>query len=134
MTGNLYDFLPEGFHLYHSNNSDPDIFKITAQQGYIYGAYRNAHRIYSIADFEVERRYRRQGIGRQLATAALQHAKSLEADVLMAAIVSRECLEVMEQVFGPEHIQVAARGLYDLDEGVFDDSQRASALLWYDMR
>lgn len=86
-------------------------------------------RWFGIANFDVEKEHRRRGIGKTLLREALNFANDLDARLIHAAIISREYLDAMTQVFGEETINVAELGGYE-DDPQPNKSTRAS-LLYY---
>lgn len=92
------------------------------------------NRFYSISDLQVDGAARRKGIGGNLTHTALQHAKQIGADAVMAAITSRECFDVMIRVFGEEAVEVYELGDYAPEGRDSHPTDVTMASLWYDLR
>lgn len=103
-------------------------FMFKHRYGYLSSLYTPEDGRYLIDDIEVERRERSQGIGKLLLRHAEQHAQILQSRVIVATIISRECIDAMSTVFGTEHVEVRDAGEYggDGDEHLYD----ASAILY----
>ncbi|MGH7241382.1 MAG: hypothetical protein ACREGB_03750 [Candidatus Saccharimonadales bacterium] len=88
---------------------------------------------YTIANLDVAQGFRQLGLGKRLVGIAFEHAQRLKAQVLVSAITSRECLDVMESVFGSEHLSIYELGEYaPAGQDVAPDSP-TSAALWYEL-
>lgn len=107
---------------------------IEAGDGYLTASYNEAIGIFLIADIKVDRLSRRQGIGKQLLRQALGEAQKVQAKAVVASIVSRECLEAMQVVFGEESLTIDSIGPY-LGSGDLPPAgdQKTSAGLWYQL-
>lgn len=107
--------LPEGISLgefLHDADFAMYDFKVSGGRGEMVTTFRESTRYYTINDLDVVRAHRRQGIGKLLVGTALEHARELQADLLVAAIISRECLDVMTSVLGPDNVSVKNSGGY----------------------
>jgi GNAT superfamily N-acetyltransferase len=126
--------LPEGysFEEWWGNGTQISVFSTVG--GQLDSVFRFSSRIYTVTNIDVEPEFRRRRIGTTLVETARDHARYIGADAIMAAIVSRECLDVMNRVFGEEHIEVYLLGKY-AEEGVrITEETATSAGLWYDLR
>jgi GNAT superfamily N-acetyltransferase len=86
-----------------------------------------------IANIDVERGHRRQGIGKALLRAALEFAQEQDVRYVHAAIISRECLDAMVSVFGEDALQIKNTGSYE-EEGSADSISMTQASLWYEVK
>jgi hypothetical protein len=89
---------------------DKQIYHIQSSYGGVEVIFTPDDRIYQIANFDVSER--RQGHGKNLLRTSAEHAEALGARAVIAAIISRECLDAMSSVFGQEHIEIDALGEY----------------------
>lgn len=108
-------------------------FGITPKRARMVTVFRESTRYYTINDLDVERAYRRQGLGKLLAGLALEHARELKADIVMAGIISRECLDVMTDVFGADSVDVRNSGDYAPPGRDENFDYPTSAALFYDL-
>lgn len=111
-----------------SHNNGADIYRITTEAGAIDAVHHPSEMRYTIANFDVYLQ-RRRGIGKELLRASRNHAKTLGAKVIFAAIISRECLDAMKAVFGEDAVHVSELGDY-ASEGE-DYSQNPTAAVLY---
>lgn len=81
--------------------------------GYISCALDRPSGWFTIADVEVKPELRGNGIGKRLIRAAWAEAVNQGATEIIAGIVSRECLEAMRRVFGPDHLHVQVEGTFE---------------------
>lgn len=101
---------------------EQEFFHITTEHGAIEVIYRENIGQYMIANFDVGKP--RQGIGKELLRASLRHAQELKASYMVAAIISRECLQSMMSIFGEEAVEV-------YEPGSYGESGTTSAALFY---
>jgi GNAT superfamily N-acetyltransferase len=87
-------------------------------------------RFYVIDNIDVEQPHRRQGIGKMMLRGALEHATEIHADLIISAVVSRECLQAMRGVFGPEALEIEKEGIFGMNED-YDNYMKTSAALHY---
>lgn len=87
---------------------------------------------YNIAGIDVLREARGQGHGQELIRTTLEHARSLGATTVIAAIISRECLEAMRRVFD-DGIAVSKEGDFAPEGQDNNLKNPTSAALWYDL-
>jgi hypothetical protein len=87
--------------------------------------------LYHITDIDVS--LPRRGIGRRLLRSGQEQATNLGARSIVAAIISRECLESMVMVFGQEHISVEKLGDF-VPEDEVKAFTRTSALLYVPLK
>lgn len=113
---------------HNSSHDGDDIYCITTESGAIDAVYHTADRRYAIANFDVVANARRRGIGKELLRASKQHACELGARIIFAAIISRECLDAMQTVFGEENVYVGELGDY-APEGADTGAKPTSAVL-----
>ena len=92
--------------------NEATLYTISTDGGNIDAAYREIGELYTIANFDVLSDRRRRGVGKELLRASQAHARELGAKVIFAAIISRECLDAMNTVFGEESIRVSILGTY----------------------
>ncbi|QHN42942.1 GNAT family N-acetyltransferase [Candidatus Mycosynbacter amalyticus] len=90
--------------------ADTELYDITSAHGSIAAIYRSTGGFYQIADFEVHADSRGLGHGKELLHSAALHARELGARTVYAAIISRECYEVMKREFGEESLEVLEMG------------------------
>lgn len=107
-----------------------DLYNIRADHGYIDAMYDEMSSLYRIATLYVSSEARGQGIGKNLLRTSRSHAKDLGAKSIFAVIISRECIDAMEAVFGEEAIKVERRGEY-IPPGQNKSDQQADAMLFY---
>lgn len=87
-------------------------YLITATGGKLRAILFPIEKCLALSDFFVDPEYRRRGIGKALVTQALRIAENEDAASVAAAIVSRECLDVMRSVFGEDALRVTLEGEY----------------------
>lgn len=103
-------------HELPSKNPARARFSLKNPYGYLISHYTPEDGRYDLIDLEVERRQRGRGIGKLLLREADVHARMLQARVMTASIISRECLDAMTSVYGEEHIQVRDVGQYQPED------------------
>jgi GNAT superfamily N-acetyltransferase len=119
--------------IHHSIRLDErDLFHIATEHGSIEATFSNSAGWYTIASFDVDAEHRRKGIGKELLRASLDHARSVGASYIMAAIISRECHDAMTAVFGEESISTESLGSYEQDDTPRREA-RTSATLWFEL-
>lgn len=89
------------------------IYTLSADHGELVGISRHDSGWFCIANLDVDEGYRRQGIGKALLRGCLEIAVEDQAQLVYAAIVSRECLDAMVGVFGADNVSVTATGEYE---------------------
>lgn len=95
--------------------TDPDgriVYTITTQHGSLDATFRPNVEWFCVANVDVERAHRRQGIAKLLLQVALEKARQDGAKLVYSAVTSRECLEAMKTVFGEEAISIEREGTY----------------------
>lgn len=120
--------IPEITIHHESTYGTADIYHLVTEKGGVEAVYHTDERRYTIANFDVDVKARRRGIGKELLRASQTHARELGAKVVFAVIISRECLDAMRSVFGEESVFVAEEGGYDSGEGA-EPKARTSAVL-----
>lgn len=110
-----------GITLSEFSNGTSNFYDFRAERGFgrLLAKLDRETRLYYISDVDVN--VPRRGIGKALMRRSQEHAQMLGARVIAASIISRECLESMEDVFGSEHVAVTCRGDY-VGEGDRDTS------------
>ncbi|GEM_PF-2438222 len=106
-----------------------DIYHIQHANGAIEASYYQASRLYEVHSLDVDPDKRRLGIGTLLLRTGRDHAQILGASCITASIISRECLQVMENVFGPDGITVFLRGEFAADDENYSLVSPTSAVL-----
>lgn len=114
-----------------SDYNDAQYFEHLSPSGHVTCVYREKIGQYTIAEIEVEEKYRRQGMGKMLLRSSLEHAKQIKASYLVSFIISRECLDAMTSVFGVENVQITQAGRYGDD--VVTEEDATSAMLYYEL-
>jgi hypothetical protein len=105
--------VPQGYAFLPAFWNNQRSYDFAFESGTLTSAFRENERLYKISNLEVsDRGERRRGVGKGLLRVALGHAESLEARTVLAIIISRECLDAMEAVFGEDSIEVLDRGGY----------------------
>ena len=111
-------------------DSHSRLFELTADHGFA-NVTLNRQGWLGIANVDVERGYRRRGIGKALLAETVNLANELDARYIYADIVSRESILAFKQIFGEESVNVK-----DLDSFTQEgeaDRYNASAKLWYEV-
>lgn len=84
-----------------------------------------------ISNIDVEAGYRKQGIGRRLLEKATEIAVTEEAQVIYAALISREAVVLFGNVFGEENLRIHRLGEFTDELGL--GGEHAAASLWYEL-
>ena len=108
-----------------------DLYEMRCDNGELDATYDSEIRWFNIANLDVGLRHRRNGIGKLLLRESLVLAEELDAKLIYAIIISRECLDAMRSVFGDKWISVHNEGSYAAEENFGID--RASAILHRDL-
>ena len=116
-----------------SDYNNTQYFEMLASHGHLTTVFRHESGQYTLADIEVEKEFRRQGIGKLLIQSALEHAVSIEASYAQALIVSRECLKAITQVCGSENVDITRKGTYTKRKDL-KDRRDASAKLYLPLK
>jgi GNAT superfamily N-acetyltransferase len=91
---------------------DDNHFHAETPNSFLVASYNLPWGFFYISDIHVEPALRRNNIGKQLLSVALEAAQEKDASMIMSAIVSRECLDAMRSVFGSNALQVLEEGTY----------------------
>lgn len=86
---------------------------------------------FGIANITVDKEHRREGIARSLIEQARQDALAEGARVIYAAIISRECILLMQDVFGPDAVTIDEFGTLSPTDG--PDRYDANATLMVEL-
>jgi GNAT superfamily N-acetyltransferase len=108
------------------------LYFYACKQGSLDATYNQINRWFGIANIDVDVEFRRQGIGKLLLRSALATAQEVDARFIHAAIISRECLDAMESVFGLDALVIQERGMYEYADGTRGIG--ANAALWYEIK
>ena len=109
-----------------------DLYLLTTKYGGIDALYNKDTKHYTIANFDVDRSARREGIGKNLLDTSKIHARELGAEIIKAAIISRECLDAMSAIFGEDSIIIDQKGEYaPIGQDISDTP--TSAMLWHEL-
>lgn len=84
----------------------------------------------TIACFDVRREFRCQGIGKALLRKTRDEALRRDVHLIIASIISRECIDAMVSVFGPEAVHIAPMGTYDATAGGYEQGDAGAVLLY----
>jgi len=104
------------------------VYSFDTDHGALDASYDQEARRFCISSIFVNKENSRQGIGKALLQASYDKAREIEARVILSVIISRECVEAMEAVFGPSAVRVMERGSYTpMGE---QNHQDADAMLW----
>lgn len=104
-----------------------------------YGSVRtyldtDANRLH-IDDIVVSADQRRKGIGNALLRSVRLLAEEIQAEEVTARIVSRECLDAVQRVFGAKSVHVRVKGDYDPGKGQMPEGHvRTSATLRHQLK
>ena len=86
------------------------LYTFTTEHGFLDASHQPTVGWFGIANVDVEPPFRRRGIGKALISCAFERA--LDAKMIYAAILSRECLDAMASVFGQEAVSIQELGSY----------------------
>lgn len=111
-----------------SNSELLDVYMFTADHGQLDASFAPDTSSFRIDDLRVEQEFRRNGIGKMLVRSALSTAREIGAGSIGARLLSRECCDVMRDVFGDAAVRINTRGNYT-SEG-FPDEYDARGVLW----
>lgn len=101
--------------------------RIDATQGYLNSSHRFSDNTYEIQDYVVWGTHRKQGYGKELLQIALQHARALGARAVTASyIATRESVDAVSTVFGPDSVTIEWLGDYAPEGGEPQSSAQAS--------
>jgi len=98
-----------------TSSSGQIVYLLKADHGSLEATFRPEVGWFGIANLDVDKSHRRQGIGKALLRYAFSEAEELDARLIHAAILSRECLDAMRTVFGEEAIIADEEGTYTAD-------------------
>jgi GNAT superfamily N-acetyltransferase len=90
-------------------------YEFQTEHGYLDASYDLSTNHFGIKMVHVESSHQRQGIGKELLQAALQQARQTDARYIVGLVISRECLDAMQAVFGEEALIVKSLGFYEAD-------------------
>ena len=90
-----------------------NIFEISLPHGILVASYYPDIGKMLIASVDVDKNFRRRGIGKQLLELAKIQAAELGAPAIIAAITSRESVDAMISVFGEAAVTINSIGKYD---------------------
>jgi hypothetical protein len=108
------------------------LYELDCEHGHLDASFDPFIKWVCISNLDVDTDFRRQGIGKMLLRESITLSQELNANLIYAAIISRECLDAMRAVFGTEHISVVNEGEYETP-----DTKPAfvtCAMLHYDLR
>lgn len=94
-------------------NDYSGLYEFSTENGTMITSYHSRVRWYTICSIDTYAP--RQGIGKLLLESAKADAIQRGADIIMAGIVSRECLESMRSVFGEAALDVQKLGAYAIN-------------------
>jgi GNAT superfamily N-acetyltransferase len=112
------------------STSCTEYFDFEVPHGTMNTIFLNGARFYVIENVDVEQPYRHQGIGKMLLRGALDHATEVKADLIIANITSRECLQAMRAVFKEESLDVEKEGVFGHSKD-YNSPLKTSAALHY---
>lgn len=84
-----------------------------------------------VSNIDVEVGFRREGIGRRLLKKAMEIAEAERANVIYAALISREAIVLFGNVFGEENLRIHSMGAFTDELGLGGEPAHAS--MWYTM-
>ncbi len=108
------------------------MYDLTYPHGLLQASYDQTPRWFCIANIDVEEDFRRQGIGKLLLRRSVSLAEEVGAQLIYAAIVSRESLDMMTSVFGEEAVKIRQVGSYAPHADNPED--KTGAMLWYELK
>lgn len=109
------------------------VYEFNCGVGYLNATFNQISGWFGISLIDVERAERRQGIAKLLLRKSLEVATEINARFIYAGIISRECLDAMEAVFGADALIVKDRGTYTAPYETYD-RQDADAVLSFQLK
>lgn len=130
-----YDQEPYNPEQYVVSETEKKDIKIAHAHGSTIISYNSWIGLCEIKQIDVDENYRRRGIAKNMLRYSKEMAKRLGAEAITAQITSRESLDVMTTVFGPDAVRARKVGEYESpDEDEPLALHRSTiATLWYDV-